>query len=453
MTDESKKGPVKPPIIDAKAAPKSTDNSSPKSSDTSKPNVGSPPKAETKKPAPEASKNASAAKPSEKPASTTKKGSTNLVLPFVGATLLGGVLGAGSIYVMAQQHIGPFEKTVSSRDYNATIETLQKRIYDLENAPRVDLSPYAQTEDLTALQEQIDSVANAQIEVDFTPINQRIDALENSIANLPNSSADADQLNALQSELGGLKSTLLDISPENIASLEGQLNNNEKLASLDQNIASLQKLIADLKDTSAARETQIASLESSIAEIKNQINQSEASATNQSAIANLPLVLSAWQSALDEGRPFADYLSVAQAALPELNVGDEVQAIAASGAPTSSELSNNFQSLLPSLSQAQSGLETDAPWYDQLLTQAKSAVGLRPLNATGDDPMAIIARIESALANDQAQLATTEFAKLPDQYANIASEFGVKLEQRAAAQSALAAAQAQSIALASTEGK
>lgn len=456
MTDESKKGPVKPPIIDAKAAPKSTDETSAKASDTAQSASSSATSSTTdKRPAQPTSKTGAEQNrsPESKPQSADKKTSNSFVVPFVGATLFGAILGAGSIFMLAQQNIGPFEKSVSTRDYNAAIETLQKRIYDLENAPRVDLSPFAQTKDLATLQERIESIANTQVEVDFSPINQRIDALENAIADLSSPSADPEQLSVLQSELEGLKATLLNVSPENIASLEGQLNNNEKLASLDQNIAALQNLIAELSATTAARETQIEDLESAIADLKTQFSQSEALATNQSAIANLPLVLSAWQSALDEGKPFADYLTVAQAALPDFSAIEEVQTAAARGAATANELSSAFQALLPSFIQLQSGLTNDAPWYDQLLAQAKSAIGLRPLNAQGDDPMAIIARIEDALANDNAKVAATEFAKLPEQYANIAGEFGAKLNQRAAALSALESARAQSIALASTEGK
>ncbi|MGJ8529159.1 COG4223 family protein [Maritalea sp.] len=445
MADDDKKGPVKPPIIDAKPAEKPTVKPGAKPVAPASASVGANPSSP---------KPSSASKPTSPPrsaSSTSKveaKRSSNIGTIVI-ATLLGATLGAGTIGFMAYNNIVPFEKSASRSELSAAVETLQKRIFDLENAPAIDTSKFAQKQDLDGLvsAEQFEDFTAAQAELD-----DQLLALETTIAGLNDNSASIDispDLENLKTELAALKSSIIELSPDNSTAVEQGLLQNERLEQTIAQIASIARGQNVNSDAIKALKSETETLVQSLATLSAKVEE-EPAIIEQPATANLPLILNAWDSAIHSGTPYASYLSGAIEILPDLEPSEQALSNAATGVSTLSELSATFAQQIPLFVKDSADLPADAAWYDKLAAQAKSAIGLRPLDQSGDNPLALVARIEAALEAEDLSAAKSTFEQLPQNMKALAGDFGEKLNATFSAHQLFSEAQRMALELATS---
>jgi len=448
MAEDTNKGPVKPPIIDAKPTAKTGEA---KAASASSPNKPAASKPNTKKASVKPSQN------KEKPSPVPKNDKPKSGLSFstlIIASVLGAALGTGTTSFMAFNGIAPFEKGTPTSQFNASMETLQKRVYDLENAEKIDPSSFAEKSQLDGF------VRNVELEATAAKINAltaKMTSLNAALTNLGQTekpaivpSVDPAIVTQLQSEIDGLKASILELSPDNTQAIEAQLEQNQKLA---EAIAQ----ISILDQSQSANTTAIAALDQQFDTLSQTVNALSTELAEQPVpiemptSASLPLLLDAWEKALVAGAPYTDFANGAAAILPEIEQSDAHLANAQSGVTTSFALQEEFSALIPTFVKSDAGIPDDAAWYDKLAAQAKSAIGLRPLDQTGDEPLAIVARIEAALAQDNTRSANASYAQLPIEWQNASAAFAAKLAAKAAAIAQLDQARSLAIELATLE--
>lgn len=425
MADDEKKGPVKPPIIDAKPTAK-TDGA--KASPAASPQKPVSPKPESKtvgKQTNSGTENLSQ-RPMEKQGATAKKDpkAPKSGLSFntlIIASLLGAALGTGGTSFMAFNGIAPFEKGTSSSQFNAAMETLQKRVFDLENAQQIDVSAFAKNDALADATSQINSITKT-----IATLQLALNDIDKSQNSSRTSSVDAATFAQIQSEVDGLKSSILELSPDNAKALEAQVEQNQKLASAIAKILTLDEAQAGNQSAINTLNQQLSELSLSVSALAEQIN-AEPAPVELPASANLPLLLDAWEKALNAGNEYVDYATSAAAILPELAQSDALLDDARTGVATTQTLNANFAALIPTFVASNADVPNDAPWFDKLVAQAKSAIGLRPLDQTGNDPLAIVAQIEAALANNDLLGAHLAFKRLPQDWQDLSADFSNKL--------------------------
>ncbi len=158
-----------------------------------------------------------------------------------------------------------------------------------------------------------------------------------------------------------------------------------------------------------------------------------APADNAAAIA---IIAGAIAGKLGAGAPFGPEL----AALGRLGVDPAglaaLQAVA-DGAPTGSSLAASFDAVEPRVLAGAAPGETGGV-VDRFLAHIRGLVHVRDLNETqGDDPQAIVSRIEAASRRGDAAAALAAFNQLPESARQAASDWAVKAHARLAADAAL----------------
>ena len=454
MADDKKTGPVKPPIIDAQAVDKPTQGEKPATpKPAAKKPVDSEPKATSVPPKRPEQKSAPK---TDKEGSQSKAKNPTILLPMVGATIIGAGLGIAGTSFLAMNNIAPFQKSISISEFNGTIEALQKRVYDLENAPAIDTSGFASIEQVNALATQPSGVDPSKLEALQSQINNDLSALTakvEAIDSAGNSNTSDEVIASLQAEIDGLKSTIVELSPENSASLEAQLDLNQKVAKISADIDNLSEAqIANASEVATVTE-QLAALSSRLDATSAELQAATAQNEEQPASASLPLVLSAWQRAQENGEPFDRYVTAVAQQLDGFTANEMLVGDATYGVATTAQLRDQFDVLVPLLLESLNAADESQQWYDKILGQVRTAVGLRSLDQTGDAPEAIIARLEASLENNQLARAQSEFEALPEDMQQKAGEFAVALFATVRAENALAEAQNLAIELATkTEG-
>jgi len=449
MAEDTKKGPVKPPIIDAKPSGKSDSEKPASAASTLK---AATPSAAANKPSEQTKPTGGKPTPSS---TATKSEKPKSGMPFgtlIIAALLGAALGTGATSFMASNGIAPFEKGTSTSQFNAAMETLQKRVFDLENAEKIDLSKFATTTQLDdfAKSEAL-STANAQIKT----LSDKIAALGLTIAvNTQNEAPaqtpliDSVVVAKLQSEIDGLKTSILELSPDSAQNAEAQLEQNQKTAAAIAQISVLSQTQSVAKSDISSLKQQVVALSQTLSALGAKV---DAQPTQLPATANLPLILDAWEKALSAEAPFADYVQSALIILPQLDQSDALLANAKMGVATISSLKTEFAALIPAFVKSDADVPEDAAWYDRFIAQAKSAIGLRPLDQTGSDPLAVVAQIEAALEQGNLRQAQTALLKLPEEWQNMAAEFAGKLSAKTAAMAQLDQARGLALGLATID--
>src|SRR5262245_12518179 len=152
----------------------------------------------------------------------------------------------------------------------------------------------------------------------------------------------------------------------------------------------------------------------------------------------LVVAASALKAAVERGDPFAAELAAVKAvADPKRSDPKAVAALeplAASGVPTAAALARELSGLTPSLLQATGAPPRDGGFLEKLQAGAENLVRIRPINeAAGNDPAAIVARIETRASQADIAGALAELAKLPPPVRVPAEAWSRKAEMRMAA--------------------
>jgi hypothetical protein len=246
--------------------------------------------------------------------------------------------------------------------------------------------------DVESMKSSIAALKEAKPEVDFTPVNDKIAAIEKKLATVPQPnglSADADtRISALNDEVAGLKTALAE-----------------------------QKKVED--ETKAALLLRLEALEKKTSEPRDDVQVAV-------AIASAGL-----KAAIDRGGPFTAELDT----LAGIDANDpavkELKSFAATGVPSRAQLVAQFSDVADRILGAINAGNPNQSLTDRLLASAFSVVKVRPVgNVEGDTPEAVVARMETKLTNGDLKGAAAEWQKLPQAGKQVSADYAKSLGAR-----------------------
>jgi len=207
-------------------------------------------------------------------------------------------------------------------------------------------------------------------------------------------------------------------------------------AALGQSFAALQ---ADLRELAGraqtleartgAAETQLASL----AAAPGAQGSASPLPADLGARLRLPLLLSGLETALAAGRPFADELAGLARVVPDQPAPPTLSAAAPAGLMRPDALYARFETVLPGMLAARAGAGS-GDWGRDALDWAKSMLAIRPAEErAGDDPDAVMSRLEAAMDRQDYAAAAVLFEALPLPMRTAAGEVPQQVAGHAAA--------------------
>jgi hypothetical protein len=150
--------------------------------------------------------------------------------------------------------------------------------------------------------------------------------------------------------------------------------------------------------------------------------------------ARTAVIAAALALAVERGDPFAAELKAAQSRLADAKALAPLEPFAASGVPGANILARELSSLEPALLQAAGTAPGAASLLARLQAHAEKLVRIRPIDeVSGDDPAAIIARVEVKAMRGDLPGALAELGTLPAQVRAPAQAWIAKAAARAAA--------------------
>lgn len=444
---ERKTGPVKPPTLDLKARTSDAEADAPKA-DKAQAETAAAPVSRTPDSAPRArasertgkADGGETNKPGDGPAKpkATKKsdasspnGQSTAIIAGVAGALVGGVLGLGGAYGLAQYGYWPG----SASDAAASL--------------REELSGlYVKRSDIGAVVDR----AVSEVRAELANVEPRIAALETA-------SAPAD-LSPLETRLETLDAQLADLSQKLEAAMiaSGDPQAAETLAAIATRLDDLSASVTALDAREIVAPESVTSLETSLGAVQSGLS---AVTADVDAIKNapepapvdlrLPLALSGLTEALVTGAPFSRELALIRAALPNMSIPDEVTFASAQGLGAPGALEAQFLAKVPDILAAKPA-DASASWSDQALDRLKALVALRPV-ATSDDtsPEGLVSRIEAALMARDFAVASAAFAALPQPMQAASGGLGRNIDRFAATAELVTRARSEALALAGSQ--
>jgi hypothetical protein len=148
----------------------------------------------------------------------------------------------------------------------------------------------------------------------------------------------------------------------------------------------------------------------------------------------LVVVASTLNAAVDRGAPFAAELAAAKAAAPDPKLLAALEPFASSGVPTTATLTRELTALMPAVAKAVGTSPRGGGILDRLKASAERVVSIRPIDETpGDEPAAIVRRIEIRAEQGNLNGAMAEMAKLPEGARALTKEWVARVQARNAA--------------------
>lgn len=157
----------------------------------------------------------------------------------------------------------------------------------------------------------------------------------------------------------------------------------------------------------------IAAIERAAGALESELRRRGGGETSDHSM-RVAVIATVLRAAIERGDPFTSELAAAQALAANPTALAPLQAFAASGAPTAAVLARELLALAPSLLNEAATPARDAGFLERLQASAEKLVRVRPVDeAPGDDPAAVVARIEVRAAQADLAGALAELAKLP----------------------------------------
>jgi hypothetical protein len=181
----------------------------------------------------------------------------------------------------------------------------------------------------------------------------------------------------------------------------------------------------------------VAAVERSEKAVETELAKRPADAGDRSL--RLVVAAGALKAAVERGDPFAAELAAVKAVAPDPKTLDPktlaaLEPFATAGVPTATALARELLGLAPSLLQATGAPPRAGGFLEKLQAGAEKLVRIRPLDeAAGNDPAAIVARIETKASQADIAGALAELAKLPPAVRAPAEAWSRKAEMRTAA--------------------
>ncbi len=272
-------------------------------------------------------------------------------------------------------------------------------------------------------------------------LTQRISKVEELIKKLPTSNAVvAERLAAADSAIKslGVALTALSHRSDDIAANAGQAR--ERADAAAKAVADLQASIKANPPAGAVRadiealDKRIAALESATQSAQADIGKITSKNSGNDTAARLALLAAMLRDAVTSGASFANEL----AQLKSLGGDDKTLAplapFATSGVPTAPTLSQELYALLPTMLKISGVVAPEDGFLERLEANAGKLVRIRPVTApTGDEPSAVLARIEIDASKADIAAALSDLGKLDSATRAPAQAWIAKAQARQAA--------------------
>lgn len=215
---------------------------------------------------------------------------------------------------------------------------------------------------------------------------------------------DTARLEALSTEITALQARLDEMAAQSAADTDVNTDYAAEITALQSGLSQFEQEANRLRSELEAIGGRVGTLETA----------QEASAGADQNQARLPLILSSFETAFANGRDYADALRAVDEALPDLTVPSLVAANAAAGIKRPEIIAAEFNAVLPDMLAARP-LAGSEGWQGATADWFRGIIALRPTGEVeGNNPEAIIARLEAALARRDFGTAAQEFSLLPE---------------------------------------
>jgi hypothetical protein len=180
-------------------------------------------------------------------------------------------------------------------------------------------------------------------------------------------------------------------------------------------------------------QNRIAALERQIAAVGNAAAQQRPAGTDDRA-ARAALAATALRDAVERGAPYQTELAAVKAlGTPQAAIAP-LEPFAANGLPSAADLAHELAQLTPSLQQVSGTPPAKTSFLARLEDNAKNLVRVTPIDApVGDEPAAVIARLNLDAAHADLTAALADIARLPQAAQTLAAPWVQKVNARNAA--------------------
>jgi hypothetical protein len=185
----------------------------------------------------------------------------------------------------------------------------------------------------------------------------------------------------------------------------------------DDLTAAVRDLRSRMDATPPVDKTEIEALTNRIATLEKSTGTFESELGKRATIVSdratrLALATNALRAAVERGEPFAAELAAARPLAPERALA-ALEPFAATGVPSNAALARELSALVPALRRAAEAMPTEGGFFDRLKANAQRLVRIRPADEiSGDEPAAIVARIDLKAAQGDVAGALADLAKL-----------------------------------------
>jgi len=286
----------------------------------------------------------------------------------------------------------------------------------------------------------------------FDDLAARIGKLEAAIATLRQSAGGPESANRIASLEGEVKALVESVGVAARRSDEAATAARDAGQRADAASAAIAQLEQKLKSVAAdpaaiqALANRIASLERAEKGIEAELAK-RADAQGHDAASRFAIAAAALNAALDRAMPFVTELAAVKTFVPDPKQLTAIESFAGSGIPAAAALAQELSQLIPSLRRAAGVPAPEGGFLEKLQANAEKLVRIRSLNGpAGDDPGAIVSRIEIDASKGDLSAALGELAKLPPAMRAPAEAWIAKAERRSAALEAGRQLVAQSLA-------
>jgi hypothetical protein len=355
--------------------------------------------------------------------------------PLVGSGLAAAILTLGIAWVMAFS-LGQGNE---SSAIDGRIAQLERQIAELAGRAGQDAASSASASDLAnrmqSLEAQINRMAAARAPAAEPALANRIAAIETQLKSF-NETVGA--LGRRSESTAAANATALSELNEKLARVgtpEPNSASNEASGANTALIAALANRVDALEGSAKATERTLAA-----ALAKRQKEDADDRSVRTAVVA------AALAAAVEGGEPFTAALAAARAQAADAGRLAPLEAFAAAGVPAAAVLARELSSLEPALLQA-AGTAPSGGFLEKLQGHAERLVRIRPIEeVAGDDPAAVIARVEIKAGRGDLSGALLELGKLPPPVRAPAQAWIAKADARAAALAASRAFAAEALA-------
>ncbi|MGB7835452.1 MAG: hypothetical protein WBL84_24935, partial [Xanthobacteraceae bacterium] len=326
----------------------------------------------------------------------------SLFWPMLASAIFGAVLGLAALAVIWRYSVlEPYNIDVGGKLASARLAALEARVRAIQPAsapapgpaavaaPVVSAPPPAVTkalDELTARVAKLEAaVQNPKPVPPDLALASRFAALENALKPL------GDAVNAANKRIDDLTASLRDTRTR-----------------LDTSAKALDDLIAAQRQHPAAEKADLDKLDARLVTLEAATKSlattaAAAGAADKSADRNLrtAVLANALRSAVMRGVPYAAELAGLKAQVADPQALAPLDAFAATGAPSQAALAQELAGLMPAITRAAEpgGSAAEGNFMQRLRARASEFVQIRPVgDAAGDDPAAIVARLNNEVA-------------------------------------------------------